>query len=141
NPSSAQVITDFQTGTNIADHYGQRLRAFVVPPVSGAYTFWISSDDSSELLLSSDENSNNVSRIAWVNVWTDPHVWNKETNQQSLPIALEGGRRYYLERRMQDGSGGDNFSVRWRLPDGTIEEPLTATTTPGTRHIPCRTPS
>ena len=33
------------------NYYGQRLRAFVVPPADGDYTFWIASDDASELHL------------------------------------------------------------------------------------------
>src|SRR5881296_1675702 len=68
NPASAQIYTIFEGPTNTANYYGQRFRAFVVPPVSGAYTFWIASDDSSELLFSQDENPANVTAIARVNV-------------------------------------------------------------------------
>jgi uncharacterized repeat protein (TIGR03806 family) len=137
NPATAQIYTTFESGTNIADLYGQRWRGFVVPPTNGAYTFWIASDDSSELLLSSDENPANVARIAWVNVWTNPREWTKEPNQQSVAIPLEAGRRYYIEARMQDGTGGDCFAVRWRLPNGTFEEPMAATSGAGTWLVPC----
>src|SRR4051794_16574043 len=38
NPASAQILTGFESGTNMGDLYGQRLRAFVVPPTNGSYT-------------------------------------------------------------------------------------------------------
>ncbi|MDB6030146.1 MAG: hypothetical protein JWM16_484, partial [Verrucomicrobiales bacterium] len=57
--------------------------------------------------------------------------WTKEANQVSSPIALVGGRRYYIEALMKEGAGGDNLAVRWQLPNGTIEEPI-----PGSRMLP-----
>ena len=138
SPAAAytRVFTNFETEINILDNYGQRLRTLVVPPVSGACTFWIASDDTSQLFLSSDENPTNKTLIASVNTWTNPREWAKEANQQSAPVTLEGGRRYYLEAIMQQGTGGDDLAVRWQLPNGTLEEPLTASTAAGTRLIP-----
>jgi uncharacterized repeat protein (TIGR03806 family) len=140
NPAAAytQVVTNFETATNTGlNNYGQRLRAYIVPPASGGYSFWIASDDASELLLSSDENSSHATRIAWVSVWTDPREWTKEPNQKSALIPLEAGRRYYAEARMRQGGGGDCFGVRWQLPDSTFEEPIGALSAAGTRLIPC----
>src|SRR6516165_5363759 len=37
---------------------------------------------------------------------------------------------------MQQGFGGDNLAVRWQLPDGSFEEPLTALGASGTRLVP-----
>jgi hypothetical protein len=37
---------------------------------------------------------------------------------------------------MIQGNGGDNFAVRWQLPNGTIEEPIPACSSNGTRMIP-----
>src|SRR5262245_11561464 len=31
NPASAQIFTSYESGTNVANLYGQRLRTFVVP--------------------------------------------------------------------------------------------------------------
>ena len=33
------------------EEYGQRLHGYVVPPLTGLYTFWIASDDSGALYL------------------------------------------------------------------------------------------
>src|SRR5439155_10014291 len=99
----------------------------------GSYVFWISSDDSSALFVSTDETPATKARIAYVSSWTAQREWTKEANQQSAPVSLEGGRRYYVEALMQQGQGGDNLAVRWQLPNGTIEEPMTAQSPAGTK--------
>src|SRR5882672_1215197 len=72
-PGYSRTYTNLETESNTGlNNYGQRLRAFIVPPTNGAYTLLIASDDSSQLLLSSDENSNNSAAVAWVNAWTNP---------------------------------------------------------------------
>jgi hypothetical protein len=127
NPSSDGVLTDFfETPSNVADQYGQRLQALITAPTTGDYEFWIASDDGSQLFVSTDETPANKTLVASVNVWTNPREWTKEPNQQSAPIFLNAGQRYYIEALMKEGVGGDNLAVRWRLPGGTIEEPIPA---------------
>lgn len=137
NPTYTRVFTNFETEINSGkNNYGERARAFVIPPTNGNYIFWISSDDSSALMVSTDETPAHRNQIAGVAAWTNSREWGKEAGQQSSPVSLEGGRRYYVEALMQQGSGGDNLAVRWQLPNGTIEEPLTATSPAGTLLIP-----
>jgi len=139
NPTASytHVFTNFETELNTGmNYYGQRLRTFVVPPMNGYYTFWIASDDNSLLLLSSNENPANEKPIASVTSWTPWRDFTVETNQQATPIYLQGGQRYYLEALMEQGSGGDNLTVQWELPNGTIELPLTTPSAAGTLLIP-----
>src|SRR5262249_40364702 len=75
NATYTKVFTNFETEVNFLDGYGQRLRAFLVPPTNGAYSFWIASDDASNLFLSSDESPVNKILIARVNSWTNPREW------------------------------------------------------------------
>ena len=125
-PSSTTILTNgFETPVNVADNYGQRLRAFLVPPITGFYTFWIASDDQSVLSLSEDENPANKREIAGVAGWTDAREWNKEISQISLPVSLQAGKHYYIEAIMKEGYGGDHLSVRWQLPNGMVDEPIT----------------
>src|SRR5262245_53317900 len=125
SPTSTSLLTSvFETEVNLMDGYGQRLRAFVVPPLTGNYTFWISSDDWSLLYLSTDETPMDKLLVARVNGWTSSREWTKEPNQQSPPIPLQAGRRYYLEALMKEGNGGDNLAVRWQLPNDIVEEPI-----------------
>ena len=140
NPAAAftKIFTNFEAEQNTGmNNYGQRMRAFVVPPTNGNYTFWISSDDYSDLFLSTNESPTNASLIAQVVGYNNPREWTKYPAQQSAPIALQGGRRYYLEAIMQQGTGGDNLAVRWQLPDGTLEEPMNVASPAGTLLIPC----
>src|SRR6266481_2808597 len=60
NPAYTTVFTNFETETNLLDGYGQRLRGFIVPPLTGFYVFWIASDASSSLFLSSSETATNT---------------------------------------------------------------------------------
>jgi len=66
---SFQIVRDF-------DSYGLRIFGFIRPRVSGLYTFAVSSDDTSELWLSFDENPHNIRLIASVfspteSAWTN----------------------------------------------------------------------
>ena len=42
------------------------MRGYLLPPASGAYTFWIASDDSSLLYLSAGTNPASMTAIALV---------------------------------------------------------------------------
>lgn len=124
HPSEKGILAEFEAPSGYGDFYGQRVRGYLVPPQSGNYTFWISSDDQSQLFVSTDESRVNRRFVAEVLTWTNPRQWDKEANQRSLPIALEAGKRYYIEALMVEGAGGDNLAVRWQLPDFTMEEPI-----------------
>ncbi len=127
SPTSTNYVTDFfEAPINAADYYGQRIRGFVIPPQTGNYVFWISSDDDGSLYLSTDESPANKQLIAYVAGWTNPREWSKFGSQQSAAIPLTAGQRYYVEALMKEGGGGDNLAVRWQLPNATIEEPIPA---------------
>jgi hypothetical protein len=139
NPAASytHIFTNFETELNTGmNNYGQRLRTFVVPPMSGYYTFWIASDDNSLLLLSSDENPTDEQPVASVTSWTAWRDFTEEPSQESVPVYLQGGARYYLEALMEQGGGGDNLTVQWTLPNGTLETPLATPSAAGTLLIP-----
>ncbi|MEO1450663.1 MAG: PKD domain-containing protein, partial [Bacteroidota bacterium] len=123
-PDSVSAQTIAEGPVNILDNYGSRLRGYVHAPVSGSYTFWVSSDDNSKLFLSTDETPANAVEIASVSSWTSSREWDKFTSQQSTPITLVGGQRYYIEAQMKEGGGGDNLAIGWQLPTGKLERPI-----------------
>ncbi|HEX4121550.1 MAG TPA: lamin tail domain-containing protein, partial [Verrucomicrobiae bacterium] len=136
-PSFTHVFTNFETEINTGmNYYGQRVRALVVPPLTGNYTFWIASDDTSKLFLSTNETAAGSRPIASNTGYTSAGQWNKYTNQQSAPVLLQAGYRYYLEADMQQGTGGDNLAVGWQLPNGALEQPMSALSAAGTLMIP-----
>ncbi|HEV8541664.1 MAG TPA: lamin tail domain-containing protein, partial [Verrucomicrobiae bacterium] len=124
NPASVTVISEFEAPDSQGDLYGQRVRGYVEAPETGDYTLWISSDDQSQLFLSSSEQPENKVKVAEVFNYTGPRQWDAEPNQQSSPIHLDEGKRYYIEAIMVNGFGDSHLAVRWQLPDGTIEEPI-----------------
>jgi len=126
-PDQSDVLSNsLETERNRGDHYGQRLRAFLIPPATGNYTFWIAGDELSQLFLSTNESPANIRLVAAADPRSQFRVWTTHAGQQSAPVALQAGRRYYLEVLHREGLLLDHLSVRWRLPDGTVEEPIPA---------------
>ncbi len=126
SPDSDSIDPTFEAPVNFADNYGQRMRALLLPPQTGSYTFWISSDDQSVLYLSTSEDPAAKKPIAAVSGWTASREWSKEAGQKSAAIRLTNGFRYYVEAIQKEGGGGDSLAVRWQLPTGAIEEPIPA---------------
>ncbi|MEI6341633.1 MAG: YDG domain-containing protein, partial [Verrucomicrobiota bacterium] len=122
--TSVSVMTGFLETTDRADAYGQRFRGTFIPPVGGDYTFWIASDDGSDLYVSTDDSPANRVRIAGVAAWTGFREWGWEGGQRSAPVTLSAGRAYYMEVLHKEGGGGDSLSVRWLRPDGLDEAPI-----------------
>ena len=116
NPSGSTQLTTLEGPTNFADAYGTRIRGYIHPPVSGAYTFWLASDDGGDLSLSTNTDPANATRIAFVDSWTNPHEYTKLASQQSVAINLVAGQKYYIEVVQKEGGGGDNVSVAWQGP-------------------------
>jgi len=81
-----------------------------------------SSDDDSELYLSTDDNPANKQRIASVPGWTSAREWNKYPEQRSASIPLQAGQRYYLELVWREGAFGDHGAVA--VKRGTDADPL-----------------
>ncbi|MEO1172425.1 MAG: PA14 domain-containing protein, partial [Myxococcota bacterium] len=115
-PTGTDIRSRFETPTNRFDNGGARLRGFLSPPISGTYRFWIASDDSGELWLSTDESPDHRERIAHVPAWTASQEWEKYPEQASASVFLHSGRRYYVDALMKEGTGGDNLAVAWESP-------------------------
>ena len=123
-PNFTDTRPSFEAPTNWADNYGTRMRGHITAPVTGNYTFWIASDDNSELWLSINDSPANKVRIGWVSDWTDPRQWNKFSSQKSsAPINLTAGQRYYVEALQKEGGGGDNLAVGWAKPGESTSAP------------------
>jgi hypothetical protein len=62
--------------------------------------------------------------IASVSGYTNLRQWTKYASQQSLPVSLIQGQRYYIEALHKEGVGSDHMAVGWQLPDGVQERPI-----------------
>lgn len=115
-PDSETFLTAFETPGNQADQYGSTVRGYLIPPVTGAYQFWIASDDASELILSADATPASAPVIASASGSTGAYVWTQQASQTSTAVTLTAGQPYYIEARQKDGSGNDYVMVAWSGP-------------------------
>lgn len=123
SPETIEYKSVFQGPTNVSDNYGARYRGYICAPITGYYTFYISSDDDSELYLSTDRNPDNKTLIAHVYGYTKPLEWYKYSSQKGQ-VLLAAGESYYIEALHKEQTGGDNFAVGWKMPDGKYERPI-----------------
>lgn len=100
------------------NYYGQRMIGYLIPSVTGNYQFAISSDDDSQLYLSTDNTPANKQPIAKVSSgnYTGYHQYTKYGQQQSTSIYLIAGSTYYIEALMAQNTGNDNMSIAWKVP-------------------------
>ncbi|MFH1716026.1 MAG: LamG-like jellyroll fold domain-containing protein [Planctomycetota bacterium] len=122
SPTYSDQITLFETPTDFADNFGSRVRGYLHPETSGDYTFWIATDDSSDLWLSTSDSPADTVVIAGVDGWCPARAFDGDqgdpgSRQMSAPVALVGGQKYYIEAIYKEGGGGDNLAVAWEGPD------------------------
>ncbi|RYD31495.1 MAG: hypothetical protein EOP87_14605, partial [Verrucomicrobiaceae bacterium] len=142
SPASTSTLAaeaGFLAPVDAADSFGARVSGYLVAPEDGRYTFWIASDEDSELWLSTDGNPANRLKIASVTGAVAAQAWETQAGQKSVPVALLTGRRYYIEALHKDGTGGDHLAVAWQGPsfdrrvisNNWLESPLTVPGNPG----------
>jgi hypothetical protein len=116
DPTSESQLALLESDANRGDSYGASARGYLVPPTNGTYTFWIASDDASELLLGTTTNPASAARIAYVSGYTSPRAWTANASQRSTNVALVAGQAYYIEARLKEGGGEDHLAVAWKGP-------------------------
>jgi uncharacterized repeat protein (TIGR02543 family) len=149
NPTGSDYITSLDLPTNVGDNYTDRIRGYIYPPTTGAYTFWIAADDAGELYISTNADPANATRIAYTSGWTNFFDFSASATQKSASINLTAGQRYYVEILHIEQGGGDNLDVVWQgpgIPQSAIGGsyispfvPSTVTSTPGTPNTPTKT--
>jgi hypothetical protein len=126
NPSQTSILTEFETPSKDYGNYGQRVSGYLRVAESAEYTFWIASDDNSELRLASNSNPDASNLIASVTGWTRRHQWDKFTSQKSQSFYLVAGRLYYIEALHKEGGGGDHVEVALQKKGETTKNIIVA---------------
>ena len=131
-PDEQTPLSAFEVPANAGEMYFARIRGFVHPPESGDYVFSITSDDNSDLFLSTDEDPANRRFITCVDGWSAP----EDFSRKSKPVHLERGKRYYIEAVHRELDMGDHLRVAWAGPgvaEGIIAGANLSTTPTGTK--------
>ena len=117
-PSGRNICSSFETPVNWGEYNLTRMRGYLHPQVTGVYTFWIASDNSSELWLSPNADPSKVRKIASIPRfgWVLSHEWSRYPSQISEPIQLEAGKTYYIEALQEQTTVAENLSVAWQGP-------------------------
>jgi hypothetical protein len=117
--------------------YGARMSGVFIPPVSGNYTFYLSTDDNGELWMNTNgASSAGIVLIAKEPVYAGRRIWTGESAGGSRlttpspsggpqanisgPITLNAGQSYYFESLVKEGGGGDNMAISWQVPGGPV---------------------
>ncbi len=116
NPDEAVELTSLEVIENRGDNYGALVRGYIVPSVSGEYTFFVSGDDETQLWLSTDSAEENRSLIAAVTGHTSRQQYTKYSSQTSPVLSLSRDKRYFFELWFKEASGDDHFSIAWEGP-------------------------
>ena len=122
-PTFTDTLTSFEAPSNWSNNYGTRVRGYITAPATGSYRFWIASDNTSELWLSTSSNPTNKQRIARVIGRTNSRQWTKESNQRSAAISLVQNQIYYVEALHKEGTANDNLAVGWAKPGQSTSVP------------------
>lgn len=123
------LLKDGLPARNVGDDYLRRLRGTIKPPVTGEYTFWISSDETSILYLSPDDRKFKKKEIARVGYGpedrgvylTTYNNWDAFPKQRSKPIRLEAGKEYFIEADHKQYHAVNHLQIAWQMPGGQRE--------------------
>ena len=121
---ASEYLTSFATDEGVGDMYIGRISGWIVPPATGNYTFWVASDDSSRVWLSTDHTLENAQFLCGLEGWSSYLQWDRYPSQQSLPVPLSAGQAYWIEAIWQEGGGGDHLALAWQGP-GRAREVIT----------------
>ena len=117
-PDTRSLISKLDIPETNKRNFGQRIFGFIHPHTTSKYKFAISSDDTSELWLSPNEDPHSSRLIAGVysaseSAWTDQGDYKKYSSQISQEVALEARKKYYFEAILQQGNGLAHMTVYW----------------------------
>jgi PA14 domain-containing protein len=92
------------------------MSGWLIPPVTGEYTFWLASDDDGWFYLSADSTETLKRPFAMVKGYSAFQSWDEDATQKSQTFTLEAGKAYYIEGTHIENGGGDHLSVAWSGP-------------------------
>jgi len=114
-----QLLSEARSPRKSGKKFAQRLRGYIVAPVTGEYLFAISANDHSALWLSSDDDKFNKTKIIDLRRHTARDSFIESRQQWSSPVSLLAGQRYYLEAIAKEKNGDDHLTVAYTYTSGS----------------------
>ncbi|MBL9128281.1 MAG: hypothetical protein JNL97_11565, partial [Verrucomicrobiales bacterium] len=122
SPDAVSFLASFESVLSGEQNNAVRITGFLVPQVSGRHVVHLSGVRTAVLFLSPNDDPALKTRIAADSEWVGSRYWttdarggrNTEENI-SAPVALEAGRRYYVELVAKNGLDALAVGVNWRL--------------------------
>ena len=126
-PTTSTTITSLQAPANDGDDYGERIQSTITAPITGNYTFQVSSDENVELWVSSNAEPAHRLKRAWVvNGTVPPGSYITLPSQTSYLMQMKAGNAYYIEAIRRETTGSDHLSIAWIKPGDTVAEIIPA---------------
>jgi hypothetical protein len=119
-PTSTAVLAESAWPDRGVSYYVGQLTGWITVPADGDYIFYCASDDNSELLVSPNDDPESAVRVAYVSGWTGAQAWTAQPSQASAPITLAAGQIIAINSAMNEGTGGDNFGIGWKVPGSDV---------------------
>lgn len=124
-PTVTEILGQaLETPVSLATNFSARIRGELIPPQSGQYKFWVAGAGPVELWLSSDASPTNNVKMTAITANTPYRKWPHTSEAESQTVTLKRGGHYYFEIRQWQRSGSTQLAVRWQLPDGSEERPI-----------------
>jgi hypothetical protein len=105
------IIAAPETLQNIGDSFVERVTGLFKAPCTGSYRFFLSSDDSSEVYLSTDSDPANKAKIVEMSGWCSYRDMLTKSTQRSEFISMTADSLYYLEAWHQNSGGATHFTL------------------------------
>lgn len=125
-PANTRYFTGLEAGSangnagwndTFGDNYGAVMNAWIIPTETGAYDFFIRSDDASQLFVSTNETFPDpktstpvAEETGCCNAFLEPGA----SQTTAAPINLTAGKKYGVSVVWKEGGGGDGVAVGWR---------------------------
>ena len=124
-PDSVGAVFSFNSRdyypNDSVENYGATVEGYLTPTESGDYDFFISSDDASQLYISTDATEANLvlqaEETGCCNAFQE--TGNSATQTTAAPIALAANQKYFIRAVYKEGGGGDYVQVAWRKTTDT----------------------
>eukprot|EP00361_Fabrea_salina_P003869 CAMPEP_0202427040 /NCGR_PEP_ID=MMETSP1345-20130828/1320_1 /ASSEMBLY_ACC=CAM_ASM_000843 /TAXON_ID=342563 /ORGANISM="Fabrea Fabrea salina" /LENGTH=3382 /DNA_ID=CAMNT_0049037631 /DNA_START=76 /DNA_END=10221 /DNA_ORIENTATION=+ len=115
-PNRTMHLSSLRIPMNEREHMKSRIYGFFKPPRTGDYKFFITSDDSAKVFLSTDSDSSNKQTIIDFNGHTGAIDYFINSNTVSEAVQLTQDQLCYLEIWHTQNSGGSLFSMGMEIP-------------------------